>query len=375
MQPETGTIAGRIPEGDGFRSVKIEVAMGQIASITDHKRDSEELILPGFIDVHNHGAVGIDVNTADKDGLLKISRFLASRGVTGWLPTIVPDTPDNYQRAVTAINAAMEAQRESDMAQILGVHYEGVFANSVMCGALHEEYFREFTDIAQLDSLPVPAAGVRMMTFAPEVEGGVALTRALVEGRWIPAIGHTNAEVAVLEKAFSAGARHVTHFFNAMTGLHHRDLGVAGWTLTKEDTTFDIIADGVHVHPSVIRLAVGSKGPENVALISDSIAAAGLGDGEYQVWGEELVVRYGRTSNSKGVIAGSVIAIDDAVRKMKLLGFSTGEVSRMASLNPSKLLGMEDVIGSVQVGKRADLVVLDQDLNVVRTIVGGRQAG
>lgn len=364
-------IEGLIPAGDQTRSVQIEIAMGLIASISDHDGETEKLILPGFIDVHNHGAVGIDVNAAGKDGLLEVSRFLSTRGVTGWLPTLVPDTPENYQKAIAAIDDAMTELKGEPVAQILGVHYEGVFANALMCGALHQEYFREFTDIDQLSSLPLPSSGVRMMTFAPEVEGGVALTRALVEERWIPSIGHTNAETAVLESAFSAGARHLTHFFNAMSGLHHRDLGVAGWALTKKDTTFDIIADGIHVHPSIIRLAVSSKGPGNVSLISDSIAPTGLGDGEYDVWGEKLLVSNGKTSNSNGTIAGSVIAVDDAMKNVKLLGFSLDEVSQMASLNPSKLLGRDDIAGSIEVGKRADLVICNSDFGIEKVLVGG----
>ena len=366
------TIEGRIPDGDQTKAVVIEIAMGLIASISDHDGEPEELILPGFIDIHNHGAIGVDINAANADQLLKVSRFLATNGVTGWLPTIVPDSPENYRKAIEAIDAAMSAQPGEPIAQILGVHYEGVFANASMCGALHEEYFREFTSIDELHSLPLPASGIRMMTFAPEIKGGVALTRALVEERWIPSIGHTDADTAVLESAFSAGARHLTHFFNAMKGLHHRNLGVVGWALTKKNTTFDIIADGIHVHPSIIRLAVSSKGPGSVSLISDSIAPTGLGDGEYEVWGERISVANGRTSNSSGSIAGSVITIDDAFKNVRLLGFSLLETSQMTSRNPSRLLGLNDSVGTIEVGKRADLVVCNADLEIEKVFVGGR---
>ncbi|NNE68683.1 MAG: N-acetylglucosamine-6-phosphate deacetylase [Pyrinomonadaceae bacterium] len=373
MQAESITVDGKIPEGDGSRPVKIEIAMGLIASISEIDGETDRVILPGFIDVHNHGAVGVDVNAASPGELIEVSRFLSKKGVTGWLPTIVPDDPDNYRSAVDAIDRAMAVQTGEPVAQILGVHYEGVFANKEMCGALRKDYFREFTDVGQLESLPLPAKGVRMMTFAPEIEGGIALTRALIEERWIPSIGHTNAEPAILESVFSAGAHHITHFFNTMTGLHHRDLGVVGWALSKEETTFDIIADGIHVHPSVIRLAVDARGCDKVTLISDSIAPTGLGDGEYKVWGKSLSVTAGRTSIANGSIAGSVIGVDDAAKNMQLLGYSLEDVSRMSSLNPSKLLKLDETYGSIEVGKRADFVICDEGLQIKSVYIGGRR--
>ena len=210
-----------------------------------------------------------------------------------------------------------------------------------------------------------------MTTFAPEIEGGIALANELTRQGWVASIGHTRADLETLDAAFAAGAKHLTHFFNAMTGMHHRDVGVAGWALANPEATFDIIADGVHVHPAMLEFACRSKTPDRVSLISDSVAPAGLGDGEFTIWGEQISVVEGRTQNERGSIAGSVITMHDAVRRMLDLGFTPPEVARMASTNPAKLLGIADSRGSIEVEKRADVVGLDSDGNIRFVMIGG----
>ena len=210
-----------------------------------------------------------------------------------------------------------------------------------------------------------------MTTLAPEVEGGIELIKRLVDEGWIVSIGHTKADPATLDAAFDTGARHMTHFFNAMTGIHHRDIGVAGWGLSKPDVSFDIIADGIHVAPQMLKLACKMKGIDRISLISDSVAPTGLGDGEFELWNEKISVTNGRTRNERGSIAGSVITMHDAVKRMLALGFSEDDVAKMSSLNPAALLGLDDEIGSIEVGKRADLVALDDDGNIKFTVIGG----
>jgi N-acetylglucosamine-6-phosphate deacetylase len=277
-------------------------------------------VLPGFVDVHIHGAVGIDVNEADTDELLQIAAFLAKNGVTTWLPTLVPDSDDNYSRSVKEIDRLMEIQVGKPVAQAVGVHYEGVFANENMCGALRPEYFKSGQWLVAGGRLPRLRKGVHMTTIAPEVEGGIELIGELMKQDWVVSIGHTRADVGILDRAFVAGARHMTHFFNAMTGIHHRDLGVSGWGLANPDVTFDIIADGIHVDPKMLEMACRVKSPDNVSLISDSVAPTGLGDGDYELWGETVTVKDGRTKNERGSIAGSVITMHDALKRMISLG-------------------------------------------------------
>lgn len=357
----------------------VQIVDASIGAIGEESGDSADetidctglTILPGFIDIHIHGAVGVDVNAADPDGLIEVASYLASNGVTAWIPTLVPDSDDNYRRAVAAIDKLIEVQTGESAAQAIGVHYEGVFANEKMCGALRPEFFKRFTG-GELAELPKLRTGVHMMTFAPEVEGGIELATELKRRGWIASIGHTKAEAERLEMAFAAGARHLTHFYNAMTGLDHRRLGVVGWALTNPDVTFDIIADGIHVHPRMLDLACRTKSPDGVTLISDSVAPTGAGDGEFEIWGERITVAGGRTQNARGSIAGSVITMLDAVKRMRSLGFSWPEVSRMSSSNPARLLGIDGRYGSIEPGKRADLVALDDDGNVRFTIIGGR---
>jgi N-acetylglucosamine-6-phosphate deacetylase len=362
---------------------------GRIVTCSDKTIDADQALdlsgltlVAGFIDAHIHGAVGIDANNSDADGLHRVSRFLASNGVTGWLPTLVPDSADNYRKAIQVINGVMHEQREPNGenavlgARVLGVHYEGPFVNDQQCGALRSQFFKNFVDVRDLETLPrleFPGA-VHLSTVAPEIEGGIELIRAMTRQHWIVSLGHTRATPEILDQALAAGASHMTHFMNAMAPLHHRAPGPVGWGLLHDEVTCDIIADGEHIDPLMLQLLVKLKGTGSLTLISDSIAAAGLGDGDYAIWGETITVKDGRTSNARGSIAGSVITMLDAVRLMLSLGVPEIEVARMAATNAARLLKIEDECGSIAEGKRADLVALDQKGNVRLTIIGGEVA-
>ena len=334
-------------------------------------------LYPGMLDVHIHGAVGVDTMAASKEDLSRVSRFLAASGVTGWLPTLVPAASSDYENAVRAIEELMNEQQEevavNSGARVLGVHYEGPFVNASQCGALHRAHFKSFGSSSDLDALPTPqvASVVRMMTVAPEVDGGIELIQELVGRGWIVSLGHTRADVETLDRALAAGAHHMTHFMNAMPQLHHRAPGPVGWGLGRDDVTCDLIADGVHVDPLMLRVLLRLKGSERLALISDAIAAAGQGDGDYRIWGETIAVRNGRTSNEKGSIAGSVITMLDAAKTMRSLGASEVELARMTATNPAELVGIDRDCGSIEVGKRADLVAVDRNGNVRLSIIGG----
>jgi N-acetylglucosamine-6-phosphate deacetylase len=372
--------AGVVVEGGRIARV-IEGSVGESAHADESGArviDLDGLTLtPGFIDFHIHGSVGVDTNEADADGLHEVARFLASQGVTAWLPTLVPAPVEEYQRAVEAVAELIRTQDERPTAaRTVGLHYEGPFVNTKQCGALRTAYFRTFKDSSDLDDLPTldAASAAHMMTLAPEVEGGTQLVGELVRRGWVASIGHTRADVETLERAYDAGARHMTHFLNAMSPLHHRAPGPVGWGLVRDDVTVDLIADGVHSDPLVLRLVLRCKTPARVSLISDAVAPAGLGDGEYKVWGETITVRDGRTSNERGSIAGSVISMRDAVRTVSSLGLTQTDIARVASLNPARLLGIDSDCGSIETGKRADLAALDPQGRVRLTLVGGRVA-
>ncbi|HXD30680.1 MAG TPA: N-acetylglucosamine-6-phosphate deacetylase [Pyrinomonadaceae bacterium] len=357
------------------------IEKGRIADIAERAGDfdGEKIdldgmtLLPGFIDVHIHGAVGVDTLAAGPDDLLLVGEYLCNQGVTAWLPTLVPASVEEYQHALESISAVMSRQL-TNTSRVLGVHYEGPFVSSLQCGALHRQHFRSFKNRTELDSLPrlQGADAIHMMTLAPEIEGGIDLVGELTKRGWISSIGHTRADPELLDQAHEAGARHMTHFMNAMPQLHHRKPGPVGWGLARNDVTCDVIADGVHLDPFVLRLLAQLKSPQQLALISDAIAAAGQGDGDYEIWGETIAVRDGRTQNAQGSIAGSVISMLDAVRVMRSLGVSEVEVATMASTNPARLLKIDGDCGSIEAGKRADLVALDGDGKVRFTMVSGR---
>lgn len=361
-----------------LEGASVLIENGTITDISGKEIKADEVVdlagsrlFAGFIDLHNHGAVGVDVNSANTQDIVNVGKFLASKGVNAWLPTLVPDSDENYRKSIDAIDEVMKTPNV-DAAQILGVHYEGVFANAKMCGALRPQFFKTFKNQDEIESLPRVKHGIHFTTLAPEIENGIALITELTRQNWIVSIGHTKADGTTLDEAKQAGAKHLTHFFNAMTGVHHRALGVAGWGLANKDVTFDIIADGIHVAPEMLEFASRIKSPGKVSLISDSIAPTGLGDGEFEVWGEKISVTNGKTQNERGSIAGSVITMLDAVRMMFILGFSDVEVSQMASANPARLLGIEKTHGTIEVGKRADLVAVDEQGNVKIVLIGGK---
>ncbi|MGQ0763331.1 MAG: N-acetylglucosamine-6-phosphate deacetylase [Acidobacteriota bacterium] len=352
-------------------------------------------LFPGFIDMHIHGAIGVDVNSATASDLGRVSELLAGKGVTGWLPTLVPADDEEYERAVAAISElivgqqALESRLQSaDLsaehptkvgtlntcaARVLGVHYEGPFLNSEQCGALNREHFRTFKNATDLDSLPTieHQNAVHLTTVAPEIEGGIELIRELRRRGWIVSLGHTRATPDILDQAKEAGAQHMTHFMNAMSPLHHRALGPIGWGLLNDAVSLDVIADGVHLDPMMLRVLLKCVPPLRLALISDAIAATGQGDGEYKIWGEKITVANGRTGNARGSIAGSVITMLDAVKTILSLGASECDVARMASSNPARLLGIDGECGSIEKGKRADLVAIDDRGEVQLTVING----
>ena len=357
-----------------------------LESTTSQPSDADSVIdldgltlFPGFIDVHIHGAVGVATNDTDINGLRAVGSYLAKNGVTAWLPTLVPDSEENYRKSISTIDELMRQQTANKQqagnlrSRVLGVHYEGPFVSENQCGALRSQFFRNFAtgdELKSLSRLQAPGA-THLTTVAPEIHGGVEAIKELTRQGWIVSIGHTSATVEILDQAFTAGARHLTHFMNAMAPLHHRLPGPVAWGLMRDDVTFDVIADGVHIDPFVLRLLLKLKGVNGVSFISDAIAAAGMGDGDYNIWGETITVKDGRTRNARGSIAGSVITMLDAARLMLSLGVSEVDVARMAATNPARLLGIDSDCGSIAEGKRADLVALDKTGRVRLTIIGG----
>lgn len=343
-------------------------------------------LAPGLIDIHIHGSAGVDVQAADEQYLAKLSEFLFSEGVTGYFPTLVPADERRYRDAIASIGSYVQKQDDVNSAnrgaRILDIHFEGPFVNEHRCGALQPEHFRSYDgdprsiEVFTSDPPNSQTSIPRLMTLAPEIHGGLDLTRELTNRGVRVLIGHSQADPDVLHQAARFGARHITHFPNALEGLHHRKPGAVAWALVRDDITLDCIADFHHVHPLMLRLMYQSKGADGMALISDAIMPAGLGDGEFAVWGEKITVRNGRTSltreGGKDTIAGSVITMREALKNIIGLGVPIHEAVRMATLVPARVAGIDSDYGSIEEGKRADLIVFDDDLTVRFAAVQGK---
>jgi N-acetylglucosamine-6-phosphate deacetylase len=226
----------------------------------------------------------------------------------------------------------------------LGIHFEGPFVSRARCGALHRKDFLDGTDALALGAffeIASSAPGRGMTTLAPEIPGGIAVVKEFARRGFVVSIGHTEADASTLDAALAAGARHMTHFGNAMKPLHHRDVGPIGWGLQADGVTVDVIADLHHLAPEMLRLVLKAKGEGRVALISDAMPAAGLADGDYAVWGETLTVKDGAARNAAGALAGSTALLDDCVKRLASVGIPTDSARRMAADVPRRILDAE----------------------------------
>lgn len=334
---------------------------------------SGKIVLPGFVDVHVHGARGYDVMDGTYDAIDRISRFLARTGVTAFLPTTVSAPQERMLASARAVRESTE--RGVGGARPLGLHMEGPYINPERRGAQNVEHIRPPSIEEVQEVLRACGDRLRMVTLAPEMSGAMALISFLKERGIIPSMGHTNATFREAMAGFQKGVRHAAHVFNAMRGFHHREPGALGAILIRDDVTVELIADWVHVHPVSIRLLLRLKGSDRVVLITDSIRAAGMPDGTYELGGLEVIVRDGICRLKTGSLAGSTLTLNKAVGNVtKRLGLPLSESVKMATVNPARLLEIDDRKGSLEPGKDADIVVADRDMNISMTIVQGRIA-
>jgi len=336
------------------------------------------VIAPGFFDIHMHGGAGVDLMRASVSDLPRLGRFLTTHGVTGYFPTTVAAPLDSTCAALERLADAIEgAEREPSksagvQARPLGIHLEGPFLSHKRRGVHPPEYLVAPT-VEIFERLWQAARGhVRMMTIAPEIPGAMEVIADAARRNVCVSIGHSDAEMPVAQGAVKAGARHATHTFNAMRPLDHRDPGIIGEVLTDDRLSADVIADGIHVAPAVVKLFLQAKGSERAVLITDAISAAGMPDGRYQLGPIEVDVKDGKCT-SGGNLAGSVLTMDRAVRNVtQFAGWSLRDAVRAASLNPSRAVGMAGERGTLAAGAAADFVVLNAAGEVLKSIVGGR---
>lgn len=331
--------------------------------------------VPGFIDVHIHGVNGADIMDATKDALDTMVQALPKEGTTGFLATTITQEESLIESAILNVAKYIEAKQAPGTAEILGIHLEGPFVNAEKAGAQPEQYIID-PDLEVFNKWQSMTKGsIKMVTLAPERPGGLEMIRYLAGHGVIASIGHTNATYEETIQAMNAGANHVTHLFNQMRGLHHREPGVVGAALLHDQLVAEIIADGVHVRPEAVDLAYRMKGKDGLILITDSMRAKCLKNGHYDLGGQDVIVKDGKAVLQDGTLAGSVLKLGSAVKNMMdFTGCTLEEVIEMASATPAKQLNLFDRKGSIADGKDADIVVLNKDLEVVMTLCRGSVA-
>jgi N-acetylglucosamine-6-phosphate deacetylase len=386
--PATAIYASRIltPQEE-LRDCVILVEAGRITAI-GHRDEvhipagakdyvaSGMTVVPGFVDVHIHGAGGHDVMEADPAALDKITATVARFGTTSIVATTVTAPIEATCHSLEGVAQYIRAHESTADnarfgAHILGIHLEGPFINPERRGVHPVESILE-PSVPTFEKFRAAAGNlIKMVTIAPEMPGALKLIAAALASGIVVGLGHTDADYAQARAAIQAGARHAVHVYNAMRPFGHRDPGVISAVLTDADVTAEIIADGIHVAGPAIQVLLGAKGFDTVLLVSDGTAATGMRDGTYRLGGLEVAVKDGVVRNSEGKLAGSTLTIDRAIRYLVDLGVPAVDAIRMATILPARRLGLAGKKGIIAVGADADLVVLTPDLHVAGVMTRG----
>ena len=336
-------------------------------------------VVPGFVDVHIHGAGGHDVMEGTTLALDRIAATVARHGTTSLVATTVTASIEDTCHSLEGIahyirNQAQLNEIQDDArlaAEFVGIHLEGPFISHARRGVHPPDAIAQPSTATLQKFLEAADGLVKIVTIAPEVPGACKLIEYAVAAKIVAAIGHTDADYEQGREAIQAGARHAVHMFNAMRPFSHRDPGVVGAILTDPEVTAEIIADGVHVAGPAIQVLLGCKGFDAVVLVSDGIAATGMHDGRYRLGNFEVTVKDGVARNSEGKLAGSTLTLDRALRYLVAIGVPLQEAVRMATVLPARRLGLAGKKGIIAVGADADLVALTPDLRVAGVMTRG----
>ena len=351
----------------------IRIEQGTITELACDLSDRTEfdasglLVIPGFIDIHIHGGVGVEFASADED-FTKARQWLASEGVTGFAATVRAMTPDRVVAAER--NILREAEREAVGASVFGINLEGPFVSNVRTGVMNPPNIECKPETAKLFA-DEGKGMLKIMTLAPERENALEVVKTATENGVNISLGHTDATYAESIAAINAGATRATHVFNAMRPLSHRETGVLGAVLTDDRVNCEMICDLVHLDEATIKMVYRLKGAENITLISDTGFMSGLGDGEFVIDGRKRTVKNGICRNAEGRIAGSCVSMLAGAKNLLKMGIPLSDISIMASLNPAKALSVDSITGTIEVGKQADIIVCDSELNIKAVFVKG----
>jgi N-acetylglucosamine-6-phosphate deacetylase len=327
-----------------------------------------QILIPGMIDVHIHGAEGFDMMDGTIQSVEAVSRACARTGCTSFLATSVSSTLDDLLKMIKNVK---EVAGKEPGAQLIGLHIEGPYLNVKRKGMQNERYLRH-PDLDEMKSI-IETSGslLKMVTLAPELPGGLEMIRFLKEKGIIAAIAHSDATYEDAKLAFQSGASHVTHCFNGMRPIHHRDPGVVIAAFEESSVSVQAIVDDVHLHPAIVRLIYREKGPDKMVLITDALQAMGMGDGTYLFGGHEVKVSHGVAKLSDGTLASSTVTMNEALEKAVKSGIPLKDAVIMATQTPADILGMSNK-GRIEPGADADLVLMNDQFEVLWTIVNGK---
>ncbi|MFW6382087.1 MAG: N-acetylglucosamine-6-phosphate deacetylase [Bacillota bacterium] len=319
-------------------------------------------LAPGLIDIHCHGGNGYDVMDKDRDVLKKISEYKLNAGVTGWLATPLTAPPAELENVCKSIIKEIQAGKSPNL---LGAHVEGPFISQAKKGAQNPKFIRDGA-LKEINRwIDILGKYLRIVTLAPEKPGAEAIINRLKENKTLVATAHTAASYEEMTQAIKAGVEQASHFYNGMTGFHHRNPGTVGAFLDSDETTMEIIADGIHLHPATIRITLKLAGPERIILITDAMRAAGMEDGSYDLGGLQVSINNGEARLKDGSLAGSTLKLIEAVKYI----YNNTELDlvsswQLASYNPAKRLGLDNYYGSLEAGKVANIVAFDSQFNI-----------
>lgn len=367
-------INAKIYTGDSFIElgyIRFNQEIQEVGSMDDYQEvENEEVIdvagktlVPGFIDVHSHGGYGYDTMDADPENISKMTYKMLEEGITSYFPTTMTQSDENIENALVAVKEAKESNP-----MIQGIHLEGPFVSLEHKGAQPGK----FMGIADAEKMKkwneLSGGNIRLVTYAPELGDVSAFEKYCEENDIVLSAGHTGA---TYEQLSDSKASHVTHLFNGQLGLHHREVGTAGFGLLEDDVYTEMIVDGFHITPKMVKLAYKAKDKDHILLITDSMRAKGIGEGESELGGQKVIVKDNQARLENGSLAGSVLTFNDAFKNMiEFTGCSIGEAVRMSSVNQAREFGL-DKKGHLKKAYDADILVLDENLTVSKTILGG----
>lgn len=328
-----------------------------------------QFLAPGFIDIHNHGNTGHDIMDSTEEALDEMAKFHLKNGVTSFLGTIITSSNENI---VNAIENMVDYPNKEDGSELLGIHLEGPFFSQEKKGAQPSEYIRR-PNLEDIQNLVKLSKGkMKMVSLAPEIEGALEIISFLKSEGITVAMAHSNGTFAEIMAGINHGATVATHLYNGMRNFSHREPGIIGASLTDDRIYCELIYDRIHLHDIAVKMALKMKGPDKIVLVSDAMRAAGLEDGDYELGGQKVIVKDGAARLENGNLAGSTLNLRDAVyNAINNLNLSIVDSIRMASLSPAKAIGIDKYKGSIEIGKDADLLLIDEKINISATIVGG----